>query len=295
MKVKKGLAIFMMCMVFSNIFGGVKTAYATGTGDIVPLGQVALFAFGFAPLGWVECDGRALSKSQFAAMNFIVNQSFGGDDTHFNVPDLRNASPIPGAKYYIYTTGTFGWIDDAENMMVVGEIALLPDRVVNIEGNDNMNFTNLWMKCDGRVLAESSNQDLFDTIGYKYGSDANGFKIPDLSDASPASGLSYYIAISGQVVRSTGNVNGIPMGDMVSNTGLMGSVELYASDWIPMGTALCNGSTMQTSINSALYSLVGTNYGGNTTNFALPDLRGAAPLPGIHYAIRLMGIYPTRE
>lgn len=294
MRAKKVLAVFMLCMVFSNIFGGLKVAHATGTGGAAPLGQIALFPFNFTPLGWMECDGRSLVKNNYSGLSFIVNNAFGGDATHFNLPDLRNASPIPGAKYYMSVQGSFGWIEDASDMMAVGEVALLPDRVVNAE-NSNLDFTNLWMKCDGRVLNETTYQNLFDTIGYNYGGDANGFKIPNLSDASPLAGLSYYIAIDGQVVRSTGNVNGIPMGDMLNNTAIMGSIELYASNWIPMGTLLCNGSTVQMNTNTALFSLLGTNYGGNVTNFGLPDLRGAAPLPGLHYTIRTMGVYPTRD
>jgi microcystin-dependent protein len=44
--------------------------------------------------------------------------------------------------------------------------------------------------------------------------------------------------------------------------------------------------------DTALFSLIGTNYGGNgTTNFALPDLRAAAPINTI-YLICIEGIFP---
>jgi microcystin-dependent protein len=43
--------------------------------------------------------------------------------------------------------------------------------------------------------------------------------------------------------------------------------------------ALCNGQLLQISQYTALFSLLGTTYGGNgTTNFALPDLRGRVPV-----------------
>jgi microcystin-dependent protein len=47
--------------------------------------------------------------------------------------------------------------------------------------------------------------------------------------------------------------------------------------------------------NTALFSLLGTRYGGNgTTTFALPDMRGLEPA-GVNYVICLGGIFPTRN
>ena len=46
-------------------------------------------------------------------------------------------------------------------------------------------------------------------------------------------------------------------------------------NFAPVGYALCNGQLLPISQNTALFSLLGTTYGGNgTTTFALPDLRG---------------------
>ncbi|MBK8324049.1 MAG: tail fiber protein [Betaproteobacteria bacterium] len=54
-----------------------------------------------------------------------------------------------------------------------------------------------------------------------------------------------------------------------------------------------DGRLLQISLNAALFSLIGTTYGGNgTTNFALPDLRGAAP-NGLTYTICDLGIFPS--
>jgi microcystin-dependent protein len=47
----------------------------------------------------------------------------------------------------------------------------------------------------------------------------------------------------------------------------------------PKGWALCNGQLLPINQNQALFSLLGTTYGGNgQTNFALPDLRGRVPI-----------------
>jgi microcystin-dependent protein len=61
----------------------------------------------------------------------------------------------------------------------------------------------------------------------------------------------------------------------------------------PAGWQLCNGQTLSISQNAALFSLLGTNYGGNgTTNFMLPNLQGRMPIGqgnGIGLTPRVIG------
>ena len=59
----------------------------------------------------------------------------------------------------------------------------------------------------------------------------------------------------------------------------IGQILLFAGNFAPANWAFCNGQLLPISQYSALFSLLGTTYGGNgTTNFALPDLRGRAPV-----------------
>jgi len=59
----------------------------------------------------------------------------------------------------------------------------------------------------------------------------------------------------------------------------MGEIRIFASNFAPNGWALCNGQLLPINQNTALFSLLGTTYGGNgTTNFQLPDLQGRAPM-----------------
>ncbi|MGN8088858.1 phage tail protein [Ralstonia sp. 22086] len=59
----------------------------------------------------------------------------------------------------------------------------------------------------------------------------------------------------------------------------LGEIRLCAFPFPPKGWAMCNGALLPIQQNSALFSLLGIQYGGNgTTNFALPDLRGRTPL-----------------
>ena len=59
----------------------------------------------------------------------------------------------------------------------------------------------------------------------------------------------------------------------------LGEIRMFAGNFAPFGWALCQGQLLAISQNTALFSLLGTYYGGNgTTNFALPDLRSRIPL-----------------
>ena len=56
-------------------------------------------------------------------------------------------------------------------------------------------------------------------------------------------------------------------------------IYLFASNFAPSGYAFCNGQTLSIASNTALFSLIGTTYGGNGQNtFALPDLRSRVPV-----------------
>lgn len=56
-------------------------------------------------------------------------------------------------------------------------------------------------------------------------------------------------------------------------------IRIFAGNFAPTGWALCDGQLMPISQNTALFSLLGTTYGGDgKSNFALPNLQGSAPL-----------------
>ncbi len=57
------------------------------------------------------------------------------------------------------------------------------------------------------------------------------------------------------------------------------SIVLFAGNFAPRGWALCNGQILAIAQNTALFSLLGTTFGGNgQTTFALPDLRSRVPV-----------------
>ena len=62
-------------------------------------------------------------------------------------------------------------------------------------------------------------------------------------------------------------------------TPFIGEVKMVSFNFAPKGWAFCNGQLLAINQNQALFSILGTTYGGNgQTTFALPNLQGRVPL-----------------
>lgn len=84
-------------------------------------------------------------------------------------------------------------------------------------------------------------------------------------------GLHYIIALEGVFPSRDG-------GSMASDP-MIGEVRLFAGTFAPSGWAFCQGQLLSISQNVALFSLLGTTYGGDgRVTFALPDLKVAVPM-----------------
>ncbi len=81
----------------------------------------------------------------------------------------------------------------------------------------------------------------------------------------------------------------------------IGSLLLVPFNFVPLGWAPCNGQLLPINQNQALFSLIGTTFGGNgTVNFALPNLTGANGITDasgspLTWIIALQGIFPSRS
>lgn len=59
----------------------------------------------------------------------------------------------------------------------------------------------------------------------------------------------------------------------------VGEIRMFAGNFAPSGWVFCDGSLLPISENETLFNLIGTTYGGDgVTTFAVPDLRGRAPV-----------------
>ncbi|MGE5564332.1 MAG: tail fiber protein [Bacillota bacterium] len=165
------------------------------------------------------------------------------------------------------------------------------------------------LECDGQLLDISEHETLFALIGTTYGGDGvTTFALPDLrgraivgassslplgtyfgSDTmsigdgnmpaemgqantaldnyQPSLALNYIICVQG-TFPTPDNIN-------LSDGPCLGEIMAYAGTIPPNGWIFCTGQTLAINQNQALFSLMGTTFGGNgVTTFALPDLRG---------------------
>ena len=66
---------------------------------------------------------------------------------------------------------------------------------------------------------------------------------------------------------------------MSHSTPFMAEIDIFSFNFPPKGWAMCNGQFLPINQNQALFSLLGTTYGGNgQTTFALPNMRGRVPI-----------------
>jgi microcystin-dependent protein len=71
------------------------------------VGEIRLFPYNFAPLGWLDCDGQLLSIAQNETLYTLLGTTYGGDGVQtFGLPDLRGRVPLhngalPGGSTYV--------------------------------------------------------------------------------------------------------------------------------------------------------------------------------------------------
>lgn len=73
------------------------------------LGEIQIFAFGFAPKNWTPCNGQILSIAQNQALFSLLGTTYGGDGvTTFALPDLRGRTAISSGQGQGLTNRTLG-------------------------------------------------------------------------------------------------------------------------------------------------------------------------------------------
>lgn len=78
-----------------NKVGKTVTISATGgSSSGIPIGTIMQYAGLTAPEGYLLCEGQALSKTDYAELYAIIGTYFGGTETEFYLPDLRERVPV---------------------------------------------------------------------------------------------------------------------------------------------------------------------------------------------------------
>jgi microcystin-dependent protein len=188
-----------------------------------------------------------------------------------------------------------GWVPcDGSSLPVAGNSALFNTIGTNYGGNGVTTFD--LPNLEGHVAigagqgAGLTNRNLGDTPGSNQVSlstpilpVADGGQDQPFNNMQASETINYIIATTG--VFPTRNVaaplvSGVPTVQPVATSqSLLASIVPFAGSVAPSGWAFCDGSILSKDSNPALFELIGTTYGGDgITTFALPDLRGRAPV-----------------
>jgi microcystin-dependent protein len=218
-----------------------------------------------------------------------------------------NRQPTLAVNYMICMSGLF----PENNGTGLGEVYLTQPFLGEIFPVASGVIPEGFEACNGQVLTISQDMPMFSLLGTLYGGNGTTtFQLPDLQGqtligAGQGSGLPDYV-LGGdygieQETLATTNLPAHTHTTADGNTGSTGSgasfnnlqpsvaisfcictngqIMMFAGDFAPDGWVLCNGSLYTIASQPVLYSFLGTNYGGDgKTNFAVPDLRGRAPL-----------------
>jgi len=254
------------------------------------VGEIKLFAGTFAPNGWLLCEGQSLSIAEHDVLFALIGTTYGGDgQTTFNLPDLRGRVPMhmgTGPDGIAYQIGEMGGQEQVT--LTLNQIPAHTHALLNNAGK-------------GESINPTSNFPARNAVGAsQYGNIANGIAHPSTIGATggnqphenmqPFLAINYIISLYGIFPSQTKNAETSEY--MVLHTDgtitphldrgtdpFLSEIKIFSFNFVPRGFAQCNGQLLPINQNQALFSLLGTNYGGNgQINFALPNLRGRVPI-----------------
>jgi microcystin-dependent protein len=208
-------------------------------GNGVWLGELAIFAGNFVPDGWMAAAGQLLPIAQNTGLFSIYGTTYGGDGVT-----------------------TFA-LPDLRGRAAMG--AGVGHPLGQYLGAEQVTLT------AGKLPPHSHSVPpyLYDySMYYSTQSAGSGGGI-DLHQPSLA--INYLICLEGEYTVSN-DWGGL-------EEARLGEIRMFGGSIVPDGWAPCDGRLMDIDENQALYSLLGTHYGGDGIGeFALPDLRGRVPI-----------------
>src|SRR5215813_2872572 len=235
------------------------------------VGEIRMFAGNFAPAGWMFCEGQLLPISENETLFNLIGTTYGGDgQSTFALPDLRGRVPRPPEPEL-----PAGPDRRRRNRHADGESA--PDAHAPAPGVDERRAGYESVGQDGRtgrqrvVLHPGRDRHEPECTG-----DHDGRRQPAARQL-PAVSLYqlHHFAVRDLPVAELEGAR--HMSDQ-----FLAEIRIFPFNFPPTGWAWCDGQLLPLSQNTALFSLLGTTYGGDgKSNFALPDLQGRCPMhPG---------------
>jgi len=238
------------------------------------VGEVTCFGFDWAPQGWMKCEGQLLSVQKFNQLFSVVGTAFGGDGkTTFALPNFSLMTEDGGWM----CISALGAASTGERNALPGEMTIFAYQYKPPQG---------WIECGGNPLQIAEHVSLFKILGTTFGGNGTTtFGLPDTRYAPPPFGPE-----SSPLLYSIVNAASGP-----TEQGYQGEIKIFPSSVPPSGWLPCDGRPLPILQNPALFSLLGTTYGGDgKTTFALPNVQMPKVLQGLQGFICQLGEWPTK-
>ena len=237
----------------------------------------------FTMRGWLKCDGQVLPIAQYEVIYSVLGNTYGGDarEGTFGLPKL---TPPENFEYIIDMTSPWGVTPGKSQQEwqngVIGETIYYAGQITSPPG---------WVPCNGQALSATNYPNLFKVIGHAFGGEGDSFNVPNID--APADHMKVFMCAKGELPSTAAGtgLNNMP--------GTLGDIEFMASQeaWQKSDYwHLCDGSLLSIADYPALFSLIGTIYGGDgENNFALPKLANLQD--HVYSLICISGQYPARD
>lgn len=229
-------------------------------GSLPPmLGEIRLFPYSLVPAKWLPCDGQILALQDYPDLLAVIGTYYGGDGFRtLALPDLRGRAPL-----HADASHPLGWRGGEETHTLTLD---------QMGGHGHLAVASAGAATSGqpagRVWAASPE--------FAYRSGPLDQNMAEQALDSVGGGLSHtnmqpYLALN-HCIGAGGETD-------EEVQAFLGEIRQFAGYKAPDGWLFCNGQTLKVVENTALFSVLGTYYGGDgKETFALPDLRGAVAI-----------------
>ena len=226
------------------------------------VGEIRMFAGNFAPAGWMFCEGQLLPISENETLFQLIGTTYGGDgESTFALPDLRGRLPLhQGNGFILAETG------GAEEITLTVE----PDPGAHASAaravGDAADSPSPRRQRARRIGREHAVHRGRAPTQHEPGADHAGRRQP-AAHQLPALPVRRFHHLA---------VRDLPVADLRRSTmadPFVAEIRIFPFNFAPKGWAWCDGQLLPLSQNTALFSLLGTTYGGERQE----QLRAARP------------------
>lgn len=232
---------------------------------IIPVGTVVAYAGKELPYGWEYCDGRELNVNDYLELFNVITHTYGGSGDKFNLPNLVGRVIIGEDKDRLIIKEPY------KNMMggVDGELThtLTQEELAKHKHTGKTAITG---DAGGGTPVNycSGDPDYGNPVIPRIETTEAGENVPH-NNMQPYLILKYLIK-----TKPIDTVDNIITNTELSFSSPIGTIISFPSDTIPNGWLLCDGSSYPKALFPNLSSVLKNEWGGNSNNFNVPDLRG---------------------